>query len=42
MKFFKNEIIEEFFEDKLAVIGLVIFTFFCILVTIQNPAPTGI
>jgi len=31
MKFFKNEIIEEFFEDKLAVIGLVIFTLFCIL-----------
>jgi len=25
MKFFKNEIIEEFFEDKLAVIGLFFF-----------------
>ncbi|MDA7847996.1 ABC transporter permease [Sulfurospirillum sp.] len=31
MKLFKNEIIIEFFEDKLAVIGLVVFSIFCLL-----------
>lgn len=40
---FKNEILIEFFEDKLAVIGLVIFIIFCILAlfpsffSTQNP-----
>ncbi len=43
MKFFKNELVVEFFEDKLAVGGLVIFIFLCILAllpsifTYQNP-----
>ncbi len=31
MKLFKNELLIEFFEDKLAVIGLIIFVIFCIL-----------
>ena len=31
MKLFKNELLIEFFEDKLAVIGLVIFGIFCLL-----------
>ena len=31
MNIFKNELIIEFFEDKLAVIGLLVFTIFCIL-----------
>lgn len=31
MKLFKNEIVVEFFEDKLAVIGLVVFSIFCLL-----------
>ncbi len=31
MKLFKNELLIEFFEDKLAVIGLVVFGIFCAL-----------
>ena len=43
MRFFKNELVVEFFEDKLAVGGLVIFIFLCILAlfpslfSYQNP-----
>lgn len=43
MKMFKNEIIIEFFEDKLAVIGLIVFCIFCLfalfpsLFSTQNP-----
>ncbi|NOX15687.1 MAG: ABC transporter permease [Epsilonproteobacteria bacterium] len=43
MQFFKNELVVEFFEDKLAVGGLVIFIFLCVLAlfpslfSYQNP-----
>lgn len=43
MNLFKNELLIEFFEDKLAVVGLVIFLAFCILALMpsvfssQNP-----
>lgn len=43
MKMLKNEILIEFFEDKLAVIGLVFFSIFCLLAlfpaffSTQNP-----
>jgi len=31
MRFFKNEILIEFFEDKLAIVGLIVFFIFCLL-----------
>lgn len=43
MQLFKNELIAEFFEDKLAVIGLIVFFIFCLLALMpsvfspQNP-----
>lgn len=43
MNLFKNELLIEFFEDKLAVIGLIIFIAFCVLALLpsvfapQNP-----
>ena len=43
MKFFKNEMVSEFFEDKLAVGGLIIFLILCVfalfppLFSYQNP-----
>lgn len=43
MKMFKNEILIEFFEDKLAVIGLMVFCIFCLfalfpsIFSTQNP-----
>jgi peptide/nickel transport system permease protein len=43
MQLFKNELIAEFFEDKLAVIGLIVFLIFCLLALMpsvfspQNP-----
>ena len=43
MNLFKNELLIEFFEDKLAVIGLVVFVTFCVLALMpsvfapQNP-----
>jgi len=42
-KFFKNEMVVEFFEDKLAVVGLVVFLLLCLLAlfpsmfSYQNP-----